>query len=155
MGKLGQTGGLMWRVTENWVMAEEQSRGGTVRLCFSRRSRGKEKHASWVGSSTEPRACHGRGILTGSPQSCQLGSRSQWICHCLMVSIKVLIRDLVLSITPAPHCHVWSPSFWMLAAGTSAALTSSPHLNIEKLLDEARTLSYMKRSMDEKACNGK
>lgn len=49
-------------------------------------------------------------VLTGPSQTCQHGSRSRSICHCLMVSITILMRDLVLSITSALGCHRSSPS---------------------------------------------
>lgn len=97
MGKLGQMGGLMWRVREKWVT------GGWPKEIQQGRVSARDEVKVPVGWA-------GWAILTGSSQTCQHGSRSRSICHCLMVSITILMRDLVLSITSALDCHHWSPS---------------------------------------------
>lgn len=79
----------------------------TVRACLGE---GWRERASWISSSRVPRAHPGWAVLTSSSQTCQHRSRSRSICHCLMVSITILMRDLVLSITSALSCHHWSPS---------------------------------------------
>lgn len=105
MGKLGQMGGLMRKVREKWLTGGGRKRYSKG-VSWRGMKRTRQSGQLFQGTTTHP----GWAVLTNSSQTRQHGSRSRWICHCLMVSIKLLMRDLVLSITSDLGCHDWSPS---------------------------------------------
>ena len=108
MGKLGQMGGLIRGVTENWVRADEK------------RKRCSEATAQLTTTSEKRnipfrfRALEG-GIFSGASQSpCQLGSRSQGICHCLIISNRNFDEGLGTVHNPCPplvlvEVHLFPP----------------------------------------------
>lgn len=77
MGKLGQMGGLMWRVTENWVMEDERRRCSEA--------------VSWLMIKRERETCQ-LGQLFDGAESSSWVRHFDWLTPVMSARVKVTVN---------------------------------------------------------------